>query len=192
MRLSPIRIAAPAESPVSLAEIKAHLRVDFSDEDSILDLYRQAAIAHFDGWSGILGRCLISQGWRVDLPAFPCGAIALPFPDISAASIAYSDADDVERTFSAASWRLLHARGGAVISLKDGEAWPSTYPRPDAVRVSFTAGYGGAATDIPAPIRSAILLRAGDLYTRREDATKPGGLVDMLIAPYCRTHIGAG
>ncbi|MCA0401296.1 MAG: phage head-tail connector protein [Proteobacteria bacterium] len=193
MRPLPVRVEGPAIAPVTLAELKAHLRIDFDDEDAPLAVYLAAAVAHFDGWSGVLGRCLINQQWRIDFPAFPCGGVlALPFPDVSLAAIAYSDAVDVDQALAASAYRLVQLRGGAVLALKSGATWPETAARPDAVRVTFTAGFGAAAPDVPASIRTAIMLRAGDLYLKREDSSKTGGLVETLISPYCRTGLGPG
>ena len=193
MLLAPVRVAPPGVQAISLAEVKAHLRVDFADEDMIIAAYQQAAIDHFDGWSGVLGRCLISQQWRVSLSAFPCGdTITLPFPDVSAVDIAYSDADDAYQILAASAYRLLESRDGSVITLKSGQVWPATFDRPDALRITLTAGYGAAPAAIPAPIRAAMLLRAGDLYARREDASKPGGIIDILVTPYNRNQLGSG
>jgi hypothetical protein len=52
--------------------------------------------------------------------------------------------------------------------------WPSVYPRPDAVQITYTAGYSStsspfnAASGVPAAVKSAILLTIGDLYENRE------------------------
>ncbi|WP_297534627.1 head-tail connector protein [Nitrobacter sp.] len=54
--LTPIRTVAPAEMPVTLAEAKAHLRVDHDDQDDLITAQIKAATAWFDGYSGILGR----------------------------------------------------------------------------------------------------------------------------------------
>ena len=44
-----------------------------------------------------------------------------------------------------------------------GYVWPSTYSEPDAVTVTYKAGYGNAATDVPAQLRLAMsmLISAG-------------------------------
>lgn len=78
--LAPVRVTPPAEPPVSLEEAKAHLRVDFGDDDLYVAGLIEAATAHLDGWSGILGRALVTQTWRQDLCGFPRdGVIRLPW-----------------------------------------------------------------------------------------------------------------
>ncbi len=193
MHIRPIRTVAPEVDVVTLAEVKAHLRIDHSDEDATLSLYLAAAISHFDGWTGVLGRCLINQTWRMSFEEFPAdGVIDLRLADVSSVSVAYSDAADAEQTLSSSLYRLVELRGGAAIILKKNQSWPETYDRPDAVRVTLVAGYGAAANDVPPALRSAILLRAGDLYHKREDASGSGDLISMLTAPYSRTLMGAG
>jgi uncharacterized phiE125 gp8 family phage protein len=75
--------------------------------------------------------------------------------------------------------------------------WPATADRPDAVRVTMTAGYGGPA-DVPAPLRAAILLMTGDLYRFRESVAVGAAVAELpvstsvgaLIAPYRRVGLG--
>ena len=57
--MNPVRVAGPSTSPVTLAEMKAAARVDFGDDDLIMQSYLDAAVDHLDGWSGILGRAII-------------------------------------------------------------------------------------------------------------------------------------
>lgn len=189
--LAPVLVTPPAAVPVSLAEAKAHLRVEHGEDDGLIEAMIGAAVGRLDGWGGILGRCLVTQDWRRDFCGFPCGyRLRLPFPDVSAVTIVYSDAADAEQTLSAADYGLFQDVGGSVAILKATAAWPATYDRPDAVRVTFTAGYGAAAA-VPAAIRHAILLMVGDLYRFRESvgaaamaAVPMSTTVDALIAPY--------
>lgn len=205
--LSPVRVSPPAETPVSLAEAKAHLRVTSSDDDALIGALIQAATDWLDGWCGILGRALVTQTWRVDLCAFPaCRWLRLPLgPVQSITSVVYSDAADDEQTLDAASYSLHVEASGPVILFSRDAVWPSTYRRPDAVRVTLVAGYGDAA-DVPAPIKTAILLMVGDLYAssagaiRRETVEGVGSTdyvqrtfalgqnpaVSALVAPYRR------
>lgn len=169
--LSPVRVTPPAVLPVSLEEAKAQLRVEGTDEDGLIEGLIEAAVAHLDGWSGILGRCLINQQWRVDFCAWPSNRILrLPFPDVSAVAVVYMDADGIERTVSAGSYYRLRDARGAYLQLKNAFTWPSVETdRPDAVQVTLTAGYGAAAGDVPADIRHAIKLLVGAWYENREE-----------------------
>jgi uncharacterized phiE125 gp8 family phage protein len=71
----PVLVTPPVAAPVSLAEAKAHLRVDFDDEDALISGLIDAATQHLDGWSGVLGRALMPQTWEMSLDRFPAGAI---------------------------------------------------------------------------------------------------------------------
>lgn len=59
----PVLVTPPAIAPVSLPEAKQQVREEAAgaDSDAVLTAYRDAAVGYLDGWSGILGRCLISQ-----------------------------------------------------------------------------------------------------------------------------------
>jgi len=192
--LTPVRTVGPAVPVVTVAEMVAHARANAVD-NALLEAYVGAATAHFDGWTGVLGRCLINQQWRIGLGAWPaCRTIRLPFPDVSAAAVVYSDADDAEQTVDAALVERGHDALGAFLRLKDDFSAPTLYDdRLDPVRVTFTAGFGAAATDVPQPLRVAIMMLAAHWYETREAAgdammSVPFG-VDMLAAPYSRVGV---
>jgi len=55
------------------------------------------------------------------------------------------------------------------LALAYGESWPSATLRPhNGVCVTYIAGYGDAAADVPEDITRAILLMVGHLYENRE------------------------
>ncbi|WP_353641326.1 head-tail connector protein [Mesorhizobium sp. WSM2239] len=194
--LRPARTSAPDAKPVSLEEAKAHCRVDHNDDDSVISALIDAAVAYLDGWAGVLGRCIINQGWSVSLCDWPnCGVIRLPFPDVSAATVKYFDTDNVERTVSASLFERLEDERGAFIKFRDDFTTPTVFDdRSDGVRVEFTAGYGQAASDVPAALRAAVLLTIAHWYERREAATAdalseiPFG-ASALITPYRRVGV---
>ena len=70
MTLAPVRTVAPVADLVSLAEAKAQCRVDDSDSDVLMTALIKAATDHLDGYSGVLGRALITQTWAVDFGGF--------------------------------------------------------------------------------------------------------------------------
>lgn len=191
--LRPVRTVAPSATPVSLSEVKAHCRVDDSDSDTVLTALLNAAVDHLDGYSGILGRCMVEQSWRIDLADWPAGGlIRLPFPDVSAiSSIKYYDEDNAEQTVDGANYQRVQDALGSVVRLVDDFDAPAVYDdRLDAVQVTFVAGFGNAAA-VPAPLKVAIMLLVSHWNENRE-AVGAGGFDEMpfgtkaLVAPYRR------
>lgn len=167
-------LEGPTGDVVTLAEAKAHLRVDGSDEDALISGLVRAATAHLDGAKGVLGRCLLTQRWAVSWPEFS-DELRLPLaPVASVQAVKYVDVDGVSRTADASSY-VAAITDGAVIQSAD---WPATDERPGAVTVEFTAGYGNAAA-VPHPIKQAILLLVGHWYANRE-AVNVGNIVTPL------------
>lgn len=190
--LRPVRTGAPSEALLTLEEVKAHCRVDFSDDDALLTSLIQAATDHLDGWSGVLGRCLVNQNWRIDLPDWPASrCIRLPFPDVSNVTVKYFDADNQEITVAPSLYETVEDERGVLVRLLDSFTAPTAYDdRSGAVRIEFTAGYGAAA-DVPQSIKIAALLLIGHWYEHREgaegkDVRSVPLAVDRLITPLRR------
>jgi uncharacterized phiE125 gp8 family phage protein len=181
----PVRTVPPAVSPVSLIDAKAHLRVLHDDDDTIIQGCIDAAVSHLDGWGGILGRCIITQTWRSDLPAF-CDEIRLPFPNVQSVTVAYTDAEGDPQTVAADQFHLVTDDMGGLIVRAHDATWPQVAIRPDAVRVTGVYGYGVAAA-VPPALRAAILLHVGTLYLHREtmsERAEPNLAYEALVAPH--------
>jgi len=150
-------ITPPAVEPISLAEAKLHARVDDSDRDTLITVFIKSAR---EAAEHELGRALITQTWRLTLDEFPCAEIELPKPKVlSIVSVGYVDTAGADQTVSAANYTLDSAQlPGWVLPAQDF-SWPSTDDIANAVRVDFTAGYGPAATDVPASVRQWMLLQ---------------------------------
>lgn len=185
--LIPRRTVAPAVTPISLADAKANLRVDQTDEDSLITALIEAATANLDGFFGILGRCMVTQTWQQDFDEL-AEVLRLPLPAASIASISYFDASNVSQTLNAAWSRLYEDAGGSYVLTDPAQSWPATYDRPDALTVTFTAGYGAAAA-VPGALRQALQLLVAHYNLNREATTAlsleelPLG-VRALVVPY--------
>ena len=194
----------PAQEPVSLAEAKLHLRVDFSDDDALITALitaaRQAA-------ETLTGRQLITARWKLVLDAFPgpslmgvpAGrpftlpghAILIPkVPVQSIVSINYLDMSSQQQTMPAANYAVDSVCEPARITPVFGQIWPITLPQIGSVSVTFDAGYGAAA-DVPEGIKRWILIRVGSLYQNREEVAAlsrgsitPLPFIDGLLDPY--------
>lgn len=165
--MTPTLITPPASMPVTLLDVKEHLRVDHDEEDALISGLISAAVAHLDGRAGVLGRCIMPQTWRVSAEA---GDVVLPFPDVTAASVDYGDGPVVLDVTATAS-------GPCVTLAQAGD-------------VTFTCAM--PAHLLPA-VQVAIKLLVGHWYATRETVGQSMEALplafDALIAPLRRRRI---
>lgn len=86
----PVLVTPPVDPVVTLADMRAHLRVTSAVPDAQITATEKAAVAHLDGWRGVLGRCLMPQTWRQDFDGW--GRLQLAMPDASNIVVTYKDA----------------------------------------------------------------------------------------------------
>jgi len=169
MQLSPVLVLAPASGPITLGQVKSQSNIEDDEQDAGIELMIDAAIALLDGYTGTLRRALIEQTWQQDFGAFPACALRLPLGDlISVSSVTYYDNNNAQQTLATSVYAAFSDPQGPFLKLKPDQSWPSTYTRDDAVRVTWKAGYGDAAEDVPADIRHAMLMLVGHWYENRE------------------------
>lgn len=161
------QITAPGLLPLTLQQIKTHLRLETSDDDAYLDMLRNLVTDCLDGPNGMLGgRCIVQQVWELRLsnwahrhfafsdrdnewrgywPMAPIDyRIEIPLPPfINIISVKHLDMAEVVQTLAADQYVAI-SKGWepAVLQPAFGVTWPLiAYWRPDAVRIRFTAGY---------------------------------------------------
>ncbi len=131
-----------------------------------------------------LRRYLITQTLDAYFDSFPCydnnwkSVIKLP-PLQSVTSITYIDGDGAEQTLASDQYQIDAISDTVRIAPAYGCSWPSTRKQNNAVKVRFIAGYGDAS-DVPAGIKSWILLKVKQRY----DQADPVPYVDGLLDPY--------
>jgi len=187
----PVLVTPPATTPISLNEAKAHCRIDHSDDNNTFDALILVATSYADGWTGILGRCLVTQTWRQDFDRFN-RCLRLPLYPVSAiTSVKYDDTSDIEQTVAGSNYDLLDDDLGAFLRFKDTFSFPSIHDDRPAVRVTYSAGYANAAA-VPEAIKHGLLLLISHWYENREpivvgqQAQQVPLAVDALLAPYRR------
>lgn len=188
MAMSLSLVTGPAAEPLTTAEAKAHLRVDFSTDDTLIDALVVAARRHVEH---LTGRALINQTWDLKMDGFPgCGEIRIPKgPLSSVTSISYTDTAGASQTWGASNYIVDTASDPPRIALAYGVVWPSVRAIINPVTVRFVAGYGATSASIPADILAALKLILGDLYENREETQSGGGInrsgaVDRLLASH--------
>lgn len=148
-------------SPIPLADARQHLRVTGADEDMLI---AQLLAASIGAISERTGRSLSAETWALSLPN-ASGDIDLPYPPVqSITSITYFDASDQAQSATLSDFYLFSGDDRATLRPKSGKAWPSTSTREDAITITYVAGY----TNIPAPLRAAVLLNLAHLFENRE------------------------
>lgn len=156
----------PANSEcVTLAEAKAHLRVDVADDDALITGLITAARLEAEHQSE---STLVETVLELQLDAFPCrSCIRLdkgPFQAVT--SVKYYDSSNTLQTLSAALYFADLATGRIVLA--PGASWPSTYQRPAAVQVRYTAGLPLAdKAKVSEAVKAWIKLRVETLYENR-------------------------
>lgn len=173
-----LRLVEPAIEPVSLAEAKAHLRVDFTDDDALIQSLIRAAREYIETATE---RSLITQTWKLTLDAFPAippsaltwqgtfDQFRLPYPPLqSVTSIVYTDAAGAPTTVSSSVYVVDTVSEPGRIALATGQTWPTnSLQTVNGVAVTYIAGYSSVGL-VPQSIRQAILLTAGHWYENRE------------------------
>jgi len=158
----------PASEPVTLQEIKDHLRILGTDEDALLTAMIQAAREYCEKYQN---RAYITQTWELALDQFPPeDRIRIPLPPLqSISSVKYYGTDDTEYTLPATDYQVdIHSQPGRVV-LGYGKSWPSITLRPaNGVIITFIAGYGTTADEVPERVKQAIKVLVGHLYENRE------------------------
>lgn len=167
MRRVQALVAAPVNTPITLAELKLHCNVTFSEDDTLLAIYLNSATALCEQ---ILQRKCITQTWKMFLDYWP-SQIKVLFGDLqSVTHVKYTDTDDTQETFSSDYYYVDTSSVPGRIVLKDQQTWPTdTLNAVNPIEIQFVTGYGDASTDVPDDIRNAILLTASHFYENREN-----------------------
>jgi uncharacterized phiE125 gp8 family phage protein len=180
------RTVEPAGEPVTLADVKAHLRIADGSEDALLQGLIRAAREDLERATGM---ALIDQSWRFALDAWPSqGCALLPMhPVREVLSVTAFGTEGETSLVDPADYQLDMLSRPARLHFE-------TRPEPlrifNGIEIDFSAGYGEAGTDVPDLLKRAILLLVGHWYEFRahfEPAEQPvsyPAAYDRIVASY--------
>lgn len=188
-----VLVTPPAVDPVSLDDVKDHLRIFDTSEDGSVELYAAAAretmeAARYPG----LDICLITQTWDLFLDAFPRGinVIEIPKPPLQTiVSISYTNPQNVTTTLDPATYSVDNApelgpgTGPARVAPVSG--WPGVSLRAlNGVKVRFTAGFGDDRSAVPANLQVALMMLAGTAFENREATGDASAAKSIKMVPF--------
>lgn len=179
-------VTGPEVEPVTLDEVKTHLRVDGTDHDAQLLLLIKAIRGILERQ---LGRVFITQTLDVKYNSF-AETMVVPRPNLqSVTSIKYLDLDNVEQTLASSVYRvILNGNSPGFIMPDYGQTWPSTYPVYQPITVRIVSGFGTTADDVPAAIRQALKIEIErDFYPDQKLDEAHKMALDRLLTPW-RVH----
>lgn len=190
--MRPMLIGAPAIEPVSLADAKSWLREDGAEEDQLIQTLIVAARMTLEAYTR---RFFVTQSWRLVFDCWPDSVASkatlyIPFAPFEAATaIRVFDANDAAQTVNAASYRAPPSNDGGRISF--ASAPPAPGRATDGIEIDFNVGYGALASNVPQPLRQAILALVAHWREHRGDDGDDAlpKTVAQLAAPFRRERL---
>lgn len=162
-------LVTPASVPlVTVAEAKAMLLIDHSADDALIIALISAAIEEAQRASG---RSFITRTCKMVLDCWPADNIIKLYypPALTVTSIKYFDDAGIEQTVSASDYTLITDTTPGIVVPAIGKSWPSANLRTYApIRVTYTAGYGAAATAVDAELVQLVKALVVVDYESRE------------------------
>jgi uncharacterized phiE125 gp8 family phage protein len=168
-------VTPPTTEPLTLSELKNHLRIDGSFDDALLNSCITSARMYFESQCEI---SIASQTMLLALDYFD-DIIYLPKgPVQSVQDISYADSKNIVREMD--DWIEDLVSNPARITPAFGDSWPATADVVNAVEVSYTTGYANANL-VPKLLKSGMLFYAAHLYENRSAVTD-GDLKEVPMA----------
>lgn len=177
----------PPTEPISLTEAKTFLRIDTTEEDTLIQSLILAARVHTEH---LINRKLITQTWSLFLNNWPkANELQLPLnPVQSVNEIKTYDGSGIPTIWASENYTVDTLFEPARI-IKNTN-WPTPAQSTNGIEISITAGYGNSATDAPEPVRQAIRHLITHWYENREPVSLGENTltipdtVQSLLTPY--------
>jgi len=161
-------IEAPAELPLTLDEVKEHLKLDPDDDtqDAYLTFLITRATQCAERYTK---RTFINTKFRTYRDIFN-NYIKLRRSKLQTLDAFQYMVDGAYVSVSSDLYYVTDETDFSRIVLKDGEEYPVDIDtRMQAIKIEFTAGYGATGADVPAILRGALLAHIAKMYENRGD-----------------------
>lgn len=164
-----ILVTDAAVEPITLSEIKTNLKITTTDYDDILQPMIKTAVTKGEQ---ITGRDFITKKYKTFIDYFPGDQFGIKILKSKLQAIDHIKyyKDDLLVTLNAADYYITDDADYAYIFLKSGKSFPRDIDdRAQAVQITFDAGYGDTAADVPQGIKQALIAYIAMLYNNAGD-----------------------
>ncbi len=153
---------APTTTPISVPELRTHLRITVPVEDQYLSDLIDVAV-----------NVLQEKAWR----QYCTATYTLKFDDwaqemflpksplASVGSITYLDIASAQQTLSTDIYEVVTDQTPGLVRLKFNQTFPTLQGHPDDITITFTCGTTVAL--VPSRTKQAVLLMAAHMYHQR-------------------------
>jgi uncharacterized phiE125 gp8 family phage protein len=156
----------PAVEPVTLAEAKNWLKVIGTTDDSLITMLIESTRQTLEDR---LDLKFITQTVVQKIDKWPAHSVEFnleTYPVQSVTSIEYKTGTGTA-TFSTDQYTADTTRQPARIYLNEGATWPTLKAEQEAVSITFVAGYGDTADDVPVKLKQLLLHLLAYAYENR-------------------------
>jgi uncharacterized phiE125 gp8 family phage protein len=151
---------------VTLAQAKANSKIEYNDEDAILQLYVDAIEDEIENITGIT---VVERNIEISIPSFPKKLILPVAPVTAVVDVKYFDTENEEaQTLAAAKYQLIGTSLDRQKVLFNDSDLP-TLNEDKALPVTITVKAGYTNDTMPEDIKRAALLMFGTAENYRED-----------------------
>ena len=182
-----ILVSEIGSEPLTLSDIRTHLRLDGSDYDSILTpLIKTSRLIG----EKITGRDFIEKEWRTYLDYFPssnCEGIQLRKSKLlSITSIQYYDEANTLQTLSSGDYYITNEADYSSIFINHDKSFPRTLFRKQSIIITFRTSF----PNFPQDLKQAMLSVCSYLFENTGDCINEGNSqFKSLFFPYIISQI---
>jgi uncharacterized phiE125 gp8 family phage protein len=156
-------VTPPTSEPVTIPEAKAQLSIGASDDAHDVELASFIAAAR-EEWERDTSTALITRTIEHRMAAFRDIVKLTVLPVVSISSVKYIDETGAEQTVASSNYYLDTDE----VRFLDTFVKPTAQTRSEAVRITYTAGYGDDSKYCPELDRMAIKLSLANRFENRD------------------------